>query len=100
MFPKFKLTESYKDKDEFKKLKILFHVVIRKNKKDMWSLVKIAKIVSIAHDVLFEGVLKNYRYSVVRANNILFEFTIADFPLMNLNDLIMVMKLLGDLSKS
>ncbi|CAI9280723.1 unnamed protein product [Lactuca saligna] len=94
-----KLTENYKDPDEFKKLNIRFYVVLRKNEKDMWSLVNI-KLISITHDTLIEGVLKNYRYSLVRENNVLFDFTITDFPLMNLVDLVMIAKILGDLIKS
>lgn len=57
---------------------------------------KIIKIVSRTQDFMFEGVIQNDRYKVVRANNILFEFTIDDFPLINLNDLITFMKITGD----
>lgn len=39
-------------------------------------------------DVIFEGKNPNYRYNVIRLHNIPFNFTAADFTLMNLNDLI------------
>lgn len=39
---------------------------------------------------MFEEVLQNYRYNVVSVNNVLFDFNIAEFPLMNLNDLITI----------
>lgn len=44
-----------------------FHAVLGKNKEELWSLVKIVKLISIALDSLFEGVLHNFRYNVVRA---------------------------------
>lgn len=88
--------ESYKDQLEFKKFKIHFYVVLGKNEEDVWSLVK---IVSITPDALFKVILQNYRYSVVWENNVLFDFTIFDFLLMNLNYLITATKILGDLIK-
>lgn len=54
----------------------------------------------VTPDTMFEGVLQNYRYTVVRANNILFDFTIADFPSMNHNDIIKISKILGDLTNA
>ena len=50
---------------------------------------------------LFEGLLQNFRYYVLRANNVAFDFSVANFPLMNLNDLINVAKILStaDVSK-
>ena len=38
--------------------------------------------------------MKNYRYHVVRANNVAFDFSVADFPLINLHDLLCVAKIL------
>lgn len=64
-FAQFKLAENYNDPKEFKKLKIPFHAVLGKTEEDVFSLVKIVKIISINLDTLFEGVLQNYRYSVV-----------------------------------
>ena len=52
---------------------------------------------TIVHDSLFEGLLQNYYYVFVRANNVVSELTIADFPLMNLNDLIQVAYILKNL---
>lgn len=55
---------------------------------------------SITPTVLFESVLQNVRYNVVRENNVLFHYTIADSPLINESDLISTAKLMGDLNKS
>lgn len=77
-----------------------FHAVLRKNEEEVWSLVKIAKLISIALDSLFEGMLHNIRYNVVRANNVAFDITIADFPLMNVNGLITSAMLMGNLRKT
>lgn len=44
---------------------------------------------------MFEGIIPNYRYKVIRSNNTPYEFTIVDFPLMNLNDLITQAKIMG-----
>lgn len=80
VFPRFKLVENYTNKDEFKIMKICFHDVLGKNKEKVWSLVKIINLVSITPDALFEGVLQNIRYNVVREDNVILDFTIADFP--------------------
>lgn len=48
----------------------------------------------------FEGLLQNFRYKVVYANNIPFEFTIENFPLINVNDLVSKALLMGDLKKT
>ncbi|CAI9293754.1 unnamed protein product [Lactuca saligna] len=56
---------------------------------------KIVKFLSITPDVVFKGALQNYRFIVVRANIVLFNFTIDDFLLMNLNHLNTVMKMMG-----
>lgn len=100
MFPfaQFKLAENYQDSEEYKSMKIRFHVVLEYKEEEVWSLVKIIKLVSITPDVIFEGVVQNYRYKVVRANYTLYKFTIVDFPLMNLNDLITVTKIMGDMN--
>lgn len=60
VFPQVKVVECYKDKDEFKKMKIRFHVVLRKSEEEAWSLVKISKLVLITLDALYEGVLQNF----------------------------------------
>ena len=36
----------------------------------------------------------NYRYHAVRTNNVAFDFSVADFPLMNVYDLISVARIL------
>lgn len=79
-------------------MKIHFDVVLGKKEEDVWSLVKIVKLISITPNAMFEGVLQNYRYCVVKSNNVMVDFTIAEFPLMNLNDLITIMKIMGDMN--
>lgn len=93
-FSQFKLAESFEDKYEFKWWKIRFHVVLGKSKEEAWSLVKIIRVISIVLHVLFEELMQNIRYFVLRSNNVAFEFTIIDFLLMNLNNLSTVLKIL------
>lgn len=60
---------------------------------------KVTKLLSISKDVIFESHLQSYQYKVIREDNSAYEFTIADFLLLNLNDLITVaymMKTLDD----
>lgn len=57
---------------------------------------KIVKVIKIVHDNLFECLLQNFCYIVVRANNMVFEFTISYFSLIDLNDLIMVTEILSN----
>lgn len=64
-----------------------------KNEDEAWSSVKIVKVMIVIHENFFEGLLQNFRYVVLRANNVVFKFTIADSTLMNLNDLITVTKI-------
>ena len=61
---------------------------------------KIVKVFNITKDVLFEGVLQNYRFHVVRANNVACDFSVVDFPLMNMNDLINVANILRSVDVS
>lgn len=44
--------------------------------------------------------MQNFCYTIVRANNVVFEITIIDFPLMNLSDLITMTKILSQVDKS
>lgn len=67
-----------------------------KNEEEVWSPMKIVKVIKIVHDNLFECLLQNFRYIVVRANNMVFEFTISYFSLIDLNDLIMVTEILSN----
>lgn len=52
------------------------------------------RVLNISKDVLSEGVLQNYRFHVVHANNVAFDFSIVDFPLINLHELIYVARIL------
>ena len=73
--------------------------MLGKNQVEVWSLVKI-KRVTTKKDVMFENLLQNFCYFVVRADNKPFDFSIADFPLMNLNDLIQVALILKDMEEN
>lgn len=81
-------------------LKIRFHVVLGKSEEEVWLLVNIVKVLSIVPDVLFEGLMQNFQYSVIQANNVAFKFTTPDFPWMNLSDLITTMNILSQVDKS
>ena len=81
-------------------MKIRFHAVLAKNPDEVWSLMKIKKVLTIKKDVLFEDMLQNFRYFVIRADNKQYDFTIADFPLMNCNDLIQVALILKHMEEN
>lgn len=57
-------------------------------------------MLGITNDQLFEGLLQNFRFHVVCANNVASDFFVADFPLMNLNDLIYVAKIISEVDAS
>lgn len=44
----------------------------------------------------FVGVLHSYHYQVVRTNNVIFNFSVANFPIKNMNDLISVAGILSN----
>ncbi|CAI9259193.1 unnamed protein product [Lactuca saligna] len=96
----FKIVENFNDIDEFKRPNIRFHAVLGKNEEDICSPMKIMKMMTIICDKLFEGLLENFLYVVLKANNATFEFTIADFLLMKLNDLIMFTNILSNVDVS
>ena len=70
-----------------------FHTILRKNEEEVWSSVKIVKVMTISRKNLFDGILQHFRYVVVRGNNVFCHFSIVDFPLMNLNDLVTVTRI-------
>lgn len=96
----YQLVDKFDDKEEYKKLKLRLHTVLGKKEEEVWSLVKIVKVLNISKDALFEGLLQNFQYYVVRANNVACDFSMVDFPLMNLNDLSNVAKILSDIDVS
>ena len=81
-------------------MKIHFHAVLGKAPEEVWSLIKIKKVINMKKDVVFESTVQNIKYVVARANEKTCEFMIADFPLMNLYELIQVALLLKDKSFS
>lgn len=58
--PQFTVLDNFKDKNEYRKLKIRFHAILLKNKDEVWLLVKIVRVVRIPRDTLFEGLLQNF----------------------------------------
>lgn len=101
IFSQYQIVDKFEDKEEYKILKLIFHVVLGKREEEICSLVKIVKVLNISKDVLFKGVLHNFRFRAIRANNVAFDFSVVDFPLLNTNDLIDVAKILKctDVSK-
>ncbi|KAL7617007.1 hypothetical protein Lser_V15G03290 [Lactuca serriola] len=97
---RYKISEKFKNADEYISMKIRFHVVLAKDQDEVWSLMKIKKVLTIKKDELFENMLQNFRYFVVRADNKPVDFTIADFPMMNLNDLIQVALILKEMEEN
>lgn len=59
-FAQFKLAKKIYDTEEYKSMKIRFYAILGKKEEDVWSLVKITKLVSITLDVVFKGVIQNY----------------------------------------
>ena len=80
--------DRFDDKDEYKRLKMRFHAGVGKKEEEVWSLVKIVKVMNISRENLFKGLPQNFCYFVVRANNVAFDFSLDDFHLMNIHDLI------------
>ncbi|KAL7607148.1 hypothetical protein Lser_V15G19426 [Lactuca serriola] len=96
----YKISEKFDNHDDYIHMKIRFHVVLGKNPDEVWSLMKIKKVLTIKKDVLFEDMLQNFRYFVIRADNKQYDFTVADFPLMNCNDLIQVAMILKHMEEN
>ncbi|KAL7604851.1 hypothetical protein Lser_V15G19577 [Lactuca serriola] len=96
----YKISEKFDNPDDYTHMKIRFHDVLVKNPDEVWSLMKIKKVLTIKKDVLFENMLQNFRYFVIRADNKQYDFTIADFPLMNCNDLIQVALILKHMEEN
>lgn len=86
----FKIAEKYKNKTRYRHMKFHFYAVLGKNEEEVFSLIKITRVMGITKDVLFEGMLQNYRFHVVQENNVTSDFSVVDFPLMNLHDILVV----------
>lgn len=69
-YSQFKITDNFNDKEEFKRLKIIFHAILGKNEVEVCSIVKIVKVMIIVRDSFFEGLLQNILYFLVWENNI------------------------------
>lgn len=90
MAEQYQIAEKFEGKNDYKRMKMRFHAVLGKREEEIWSLVKIVRVLNISKDILFEGILQNYHYHAVWANNVAFDFSVAYFPLMNFCDLISV----------
>lgn len=88
IFPQFKLADNFQDDEALKSFKMKFHIVLRKKEEEIWSMKKTMRLISISKDAEFEILLQNHRYKVIKADNSVCGFTIVDFTLMNLNDVI------------
>lgn len=74
-------------------MKARFHANFGKEQTDVWSLKKITKVESITTDDLFEDKHQNFAYQVRRGEeNEIHTFTMADFPLINPNDFIVMVE--------
>lgn len=96
----YKVVERFKKNEDFIHMKLRFHVVLGKYQEKVWSLIKVTQVLGISKGELFENMLQNFRYHVVRVNKVPFEFSIVDFPLKSLNDLIQVAYILKDIDAS
>ncbi|KAL7586161.1 hypothetical protein Lser_V15G40639 [Lactuca serriola] len=96
----YKISEKFDNPDDYTHMKIRFHAILAKNPDEVWSLMKIKKVLTIKKDVLFEDMLQNFQYFVIRADDKQYDFTIADFPLMNCNDLIQVALILKHMEEN
>lgn len=76
----YKISEKFENADDYTHMKICFHVVLGKELEEVWSLIKIKKVVAIKKDVFFKYMIQNFRYHVVCANNQQADFSVADFP--------------------
>lgn len=45
--PQYQIIDKFEDKEKYKKLKMRFHVVLGKREEDMWSVVKIVRVLGI-----------------------------------------------------
>lgn len=72
------------------------HVVVRKREEEIWSFLRIIKMMWISQENFFESILQNLYYVVVRANNVVCDFSVAYFPLIKLNGLVTVTSILSN----
>ncbi|XP_052619606.1 uncharacterized protein LOC128125976 [Lactuca sativa] len=56
----YKISEKLDNVDEYTYLKIRFHAVLAKDQEEVWSLMKIKKVLTIKKDVMFEDMLQNF----------------------------------------
>lgn len=52
---RYQLVDRFKDKDEYRRLKIRFHATLGKKEEEVWPPVKIIKVFNITRESLFEG---------------------------------------------
>ncbi|CAI9303307.1 unnamed protein product [Lactuca saligna] len=82
---------------------IVFVEVVKKVKEDVNSKIKLIRV-DMTHEVwkldhdYSNLTTKNYRFPATQANNVAFDFSLEDTPLMNINDLIGVARILKGVS--
>lgn len=53
----YQLVDQFKDKDENKRLKMIFHAVLAKKEEEVWSSVKVVKGLNISRESLLGDLL-------------------------------------------
>ena len=56
----YKISEKFENADEYTYMKIRFHAVLAKDQEEVWSLMKIKKVLTIKKDEMFENMLQNF----------------------------------------
>lgn len=57
IYAQYQLIDKFDDKDVYKRLKLRFHVVLGKKEEEVWSFVKIVKVLNISRECFFESLL-------------------------------------------
>ena len=57
----YKISEKFDNPDDYIHMKIRFHAILGKNPDEVWSLMKIKKVLTIKKDTMFEDMLQNFR---------------------------------------
>ena len=89
MEEQFEVADKYKNKIKYGHMRFHLHVVLGKLEEEVFSLMKITRVLGITKDVFLEGMLQNYRFHVVRSHNVTYDFSVANFSLMKLHDLLL-----------
>lgn len=94
-FHQFNLPHNFAETPAHKHIKIRFHSNHAQEEDKVWSLNKIVKLLNISKDMMFENAFQNIRFKVVRGEQVSYEFTVADFTLMNPHDFVVLVQILS-----